>query len=356
TVFDEKESDNKVISLFNELMNLTISSTLNCNENFELCTIGLPRSFITPVFEPDFLTLEASVLDENTNSSIGIFLHHDLRKTDLSKELEKQKNETKKISIKAEKLQHENNSLGSQKFEAIGQLAAGVAHEINTPIQFVSDNINFLSDSFNKLLSFYENEDNDEVKYYKEEIPAALEESKEGIMRIANIVKSLKEFSHPGNDKIQLYSIKKLIENCVSLTRNEWKYVGDIETDIEDLQVNIYPSELSQVFVNMIVNSSHSIQDKFGSKKEGLIKIKFSRQEDKYVFELEDNGAGIPQKYIEKIFNPFFTTKEIGKGTGQGLAISKKIIEEKHNGKIEIIKNSDEGVCFKITIRGAENE
>ena len=353
---EDKDSITKVISLFNELMNLAISSTINNYKEFEHSTIGLPRSFFTPVYEANLHTSEASIFDENTKTEITLYLYHDLRKTDLSKALEKQQRETTKIYLEAKKLQNENLSLGSQKFEAIGQLAAGVAHEINTPIQFVSDNINFLSDAFKKVIATYEGPENEDIIYYKEEIPAALEESKEGIIRIANIVKSLKEFSHPGNDKIQLYPIKKLIENCIALTRNEWKYVATIEADIEDLEIEIYPSELSQVLVNMIVNSAHSIQEKFANKKAGLIKIKFFHSDGRYIFELEDNGTGIPHKIIDQIFNPFFTTKEIGKGTGQGLAISKKIIEEKHHGTINIVENSDEGLCFRITLTESKND
>lgn len=355
SVFDDRSCE-KVFSLFNEIMNLTISSTLNDFPEFEHCTIGLPRSFYAPVHEPELVISEASIFDENTKTEISIFLHQDFRKTDLSIALEKQRRETTKIFLKAEKLQDANQSLDSQKFEAIGQLAAGVAHEINTPIQFVSDNINFLSDAFAKFIALSENMEHKDIEYYKEEIPAALEESKEGILRIANIVKSLKEFSHPGNDQVQLYPIKNLIENCVSLTRNEWKYVADIKTDIEDVKVKIYPSELSQVFVNMIVNSANSIQEKFANKKEGLITIRSIKSGDGFTIELEDNGTGIPQKNVDQVFNPFFTTKEIGKGTGQGLAISKKIIEEKHKGSIEITRNSEEGLCFRIALEGAEND
>ena len=347
-IFDSEE---KVYSLFSELMNQSMAATIANFEEFEHSTIGLPRCFFSPIHENETLTLEKSILDENTNSYMSIYLHHDLRKTDLSKELDKQVQETQLISLKAEQLENEKISMGSQKFEAIGQLAAGVAHEINTPIQFVSDNINFLNDSFKKFLENIQDPEKLNLDYFREEIPAALEESKEGLERIANIVKSLKEFSHPGNDQIQLYPIKKLIENCISLTRNEWKYVAEVKADVEDLKVRIFPNELSQVFVNMIINSSQSIAEKYENKLLGKIEIKFYQDNDDFTFEIEDNGSGIPQQYVEKVFNPFFTTKEIGKGTGQGLAISKKIIEDKHNGEILITKNSQEGLCLKIKIR-----
>jgi len=350
-IFETDYSNEKAISLFKELMNQSLSSTVAHFEEFKHSTIGLPRQFYSPVSENKLLIEEASILDKNINSYMSVFLYHDYRKTDISKELEKQQKETQMASMKAQKIENEYQLLGAQKFEAIGQLAAGVAHEINTPIQFVSDNVNFLSDSFNKLLLNLNKLENLDIEYYKQEIPAALSESKEGLERIANIVKSLKEFSHSGNDKIQLYPIKKLIETCISLTRNEWKYVAKINSEIEDLKVRIYPNELSQVFINMIINSSQSIEEKFGKDLNGMISLKFYKDNDDYVFVVEDNGTGIPECNIEKVFNPFFTTKEIGKGTGQGLAISKKIIKEKHNGDIQILKNSPDGLCFKVTIR-----
>ena len=348
------ESREKVFSLFRELMNQAMCATVAKFEEFEHSTIGLPRSFFSPINEHKVLIREASIFDNNTQSHINVYLHHDLRKTDLSKELEKQQQQTQMISLKANQLENEKMAMGSQKFEAIGQLAAGVAHEINTPIQFVSDNINFLKDSFNKFLESCPEDDN--LNYFKEEIPCALDESKEGLERIANIVKSLKEFSHPGNDQIQHYPIKKLVDNCISLTRNEWKYVADVTADVADLKVHIYPNELSQVFVNMIINSAQSIEEKFEKRHEGKISIKFYQDNSDFVFEIEDNGSGIPQENVDKVFNPFFTTKEIGKGTGQGLAISRKIIENKHKGKIEILKNSHEGLCFKVIIREDEND
>lgn len=349
--FDEAGDIKKASSLFHELLNQSIGSTIANFDDFEHCTVGLPRSFNSPIYETLVKTVEQSLYDESCDSYLSLFIHHDARKTDLSVVYENQKNETIKVSLLAEQLENEKVSMNAQKFEAIGQMAAGVAHEINTPIQFVSDNINFLTDSFDKFLLNIDNVSQLDLDYYKEEIPAALAESKEGIGRIANIVKSLKEFSHPGNDQVQLYPIKKLVENCVSLTRNEWKYAAEITTDVDDLKVQVFPNELSQVLVNMIVNSAHSIQEKFEGKKEGLIDIKFYKEEDLYVFMIEDNGKGIEQKYIDKVFNPFFTTKQIGKGTGQGLAISKKIIEEKHGGKIDIVKNSQDGLCFKLSIR-----
>ena len=354
--FNQKNEVAKATSLFNELLNQAISSVINQYDDFEHCTIGLPRSYNTPLNEPNVHVLEESVYDENCDSHFNLYLHHDARKTDLSIVFEEQQKEKEEISMIAQKLEDEKLSLNAQKFEAIGQLAAGVAHEINTPIQFVSDNINFLSESFKKLVNNLDNLKNIDIDFYIEEIPSALDESKEGLSRISSIIKSLKEFSHPGNDQIQLYPIKQLVTNCIALTKNEFKYVADVECEIEDLKARIFPNKLSQVLVNMIVNSSHSIRGKYNGKKQGLISVRFYQKNNDFVFELEDNGGGIDQKIVSKVFDPFFTTKAIGEGTGQGLAISKRIIEEKHNGEIEIVKNSPEGLCFKITIREPENE
>jgi len=354
--FNQNDDVAKATSLFNELLNQAIGSVISKFDDFEHCTIGLPRSYNTPLNEPKVHVFEESLYDKNCDSSISIFLHHDSRKTDLSIVYEEQQKEKEEISIIAQKLEEEKLSLNAQKFEAIGQLAAGVAHEINTPIQFVSDNINFLSESFKKIVNNLDNLSNLDMNFYIDEIPSALDESKEGLARISSIIKSLKEFSHPGNDQIQLYPIKQLIDNCVALTKNEFKYVAEVDCDIEEIKARIFPNKLSQVLVNMIVNSSHSIRDKYDGKKQGLISIRFRKMGTDYIFELEDNGGGIDENIVSKVFDPFFTTKEIGEGTGQGLAISKRIIEEKHNGSIEIVKNSSEGLCFRITIREPVSE
>lgn len=344
----------KVASLFNELLNLSISATINHFPEFDDTTIGLAKSFSSPVYEPTLHIKEASIYDVDCQSSISIYLHHDFRKTEMSKVFDEQQKEKEEISQMALKLEEEKDSLSNQRFEAIGQLAAGVAHEINTPIQFVSDNINFLSESFKKILQNIDDLKKINMDFYSEEIPAALKESKEGLARISTIIQSLKEFSHPGNDQVQLYPVRQLIDNCISLTKNEFKYVADISTEIEDVRVRTYPNELGQVLVNMIINSSHSIRDKFGGKKHGLISIKFYKENDYFIFEIEDNGGGIDKAHIDKVFNPFYTTKAVGEGTGQGLAISKKIITEKHNGEISVIKNSKDGLCFKVLIKEPE--
>ena len=346
---NDKDSST-IIQLFKELMLEGFNGILKQNPEFEYCTTVKPRVFQSPLYEESIPTASSSLKDNNTGNLINVFFLSPNSRTDLSKVLEEQQQETKSLSLKAKQLEEEKLTMSNQKFEAIGQLAAGVAHEINTPIQFVSDNLNFLTDSFNKIIQYAEQANAPKIDYYKEEIPSALSESLEGINRIAEIVKSLKEFSHPGNDKAMEYSARKLIENSLSLTKNEWKYLADVDYDVEDKLIKIYPNELSQVLVNMIVNSAHSIKDKFNGRKEGQIYIRFYQQHDLNIIEIEDNGGGIPEAYLESVFNPFFTTKEIGKGTGQGLAISKKIVEINHDGEIKVTKNSPEGVCFKLIL------
>ena len=350
-VFGKNSSSKKVVLLFREILHEAAENTIRQFVEFEHSTLGLVRSYTTPLFEHKSKVFESTLYDSDCDGKISVLLHHDERKTDLSKVLDEQLEENKQIAIKANQLEEQMVALTAQKFEALGQLSAGVAHEINTPIQFVGDNINFLKESFKKFLNHIDDLSKIDLDFYNEEIPAALDESAEGLERIASIVRSLKEFSHPGNDRRQKYSIRQLVTNVIALTKNEFKYFADIHYDIEDLEIEVFPNQLSQVLVNMIVNSAHSIRDKFNGRKAGNIRLKFYALNNKFIFELEDNGSGIDQKIIDKIFDPFFTTKEIGEGTGQGLAISKSIIENNHDGSIEILRNSPEGVCFNITVR-----
>jgi signal transduction histidine kinase len=259
-----------------------------------------------------------------------------------------------------------------QKLESIGQLAAGIAHEINTPIQFVGDNIRFLQQEFtaiNELLRIStqlsdhkeatiaqldEAAKNLDAAYLVDEIPKALEQSLDGVQRITKIVSAMKEFSHPGHSEKQAIDINKTIESTVVVSTNEWKYVAEIDL-ILDSSIPLVPciaGEFNQVILNLIVNAAHAIGDvkeRAGGER-GRITIRTKKLENKLEIRIQDTGAGIPQEIAHKVFDPFFTTKEVGKGTGQGLAIARSIIVNKHGGSIDFESKLGTGTTFILTL------
>lgn len=263
----------------------------------------------------------------------------------------------------------------AQKLEAIGQLAAGIAHEINTPAQFVGDNINFLEESVNDLTSLItkyqefkpqltdpalaptiamigEFEEEIDLEYLEEEIPNAISQSLDGISRISSIVKAMKEFSHPGSNETQKIDLNQAIESTVTVARNEWKYVADLQLKLDpDLpQVNCFPGELNQTILNMIVNAAHAIEQKNGEKTKGAITISTQSNDSAVDISISDNGSGIPDSVVHKIFDPFFTTKDVGKGTGQGLAIAYSVIVDKHKGNLKVDSKENQGTTFTISL------
>ncbi len=261
----------------------------------------------------------------------------------------------------------------AQKLEAIGQLAAGMAHEINTPAQYVSDNVTFLSQAFRDLLPLLDScrellrrervsaeietlrdaAASADLDYLATELPAALEQTAAGIGQIAKIVKAMKEFAHPADD-IREVNLNQTIETTVTVAKNEWKYVAEVTLDLAPDLVPIAcnPSEINQVLLNLIVNAAHAIEST-GSReaeKKGEIRIRTTGAEDYVEISILDNGCGIPAAIRERIYDPFFTTKEVGKGTGQGLAISHRIITERHGGTIRCESTVGEGTEFVIRL------
>jgi two-component system NtrC family sensor kinase len=277
-----------------------------------------------------------------------------------------------------DRIKIENQLSLSQKMESIGQLAAGIAHEMNTPLQFVGDNSYFLKDAFDDLLLYIrsinnivgkvdENTNFDKMKQqiadYQEEydldflfgeIPIAIDRSQNGIERVSNIVMAMKNFAHPTGKKKSLSNINEGINVTTVISKNEWKYVCDLETDLEDELPLVYCSldEINQVILNMIVNGAHAVEDKLGkgSLEKGLIRIKTLSKGENVEIHISDTGSGIPPEKVSRIFDPFFTTKEVGKGTGQGLAISHDIIVKKHKGKIFVESEMGEGTKFIISL------
>jgi ammonium transporter, Amt family len=264
-----------------------------------------------------------------------------------------------------------------QKLESIGQLAAGIAHEINTPLQFIGDNTRFIQDSMEELIPLIneyqilngnpENEklsmvlkqleeryEEKDVGFLLQEIPDAIEQSLEGIGRVTKIVGAMKEFSHPGMSEKKLNDINKAIETTINVSRNEWKYVAELDTDLaSDLPLTpCYLNDINQVILNLIVNGAHSIKDKLNESEndKGKIAISSRMKGDNVEIRIADTGMGIPEEIRPKIFDPFFTTKEVGRGTGQGLSIAHTIVVKKHQGTIDFETEVGKGTIFTIRL------
>ena len=256
----------------------------------------------------------------------------------------------------------------AQKLESIGQLASGIAHEINTPIQYVGDSIRFVKDALedvfalvdlyvtaqageDKAEAIKELRDDMDWEFVHEEMPKACDRAMEGVGRVASIVLAMKNFSHPGEEEAKPVDINKAIENTVTVTRNEWKYAADLETRLDpDLPlVHCFPGGLNQVLLNIIINAAHAIAGNESTGDRGMITVTTSFDDAWAEIRIADSGCGISKDNLAKIFDPFFTTKEVGKGTGQGLAIVHDIIVEKHGGTIDV--ESEEGVGTTFIIR-----
>jgi PAS domain S-box-containing protein len=265
----------------------------------------------------------------------------------------------------------------AQKMESIGQLAAGIAHEINTPTQYIGDNNRFLRDAFANLSSVVlqltqrlsdvvpgdedasssllpEGVTQSEIDYLLAEIPQAIEQSLEGIQRVADIVGAMKEFAHPGVPEKTAIDLNRAIQSTITVARNEWKYVADLATELAPglPLVVCVPGEINQVVLNLIVNAAHAIGDMIerGTFKKGAITVGTRHDGDWVEIRVADNGTGIPPHVRANIFDPFFSTKAVGKGTGQGLAISHSVVKEKHGGSINFETELGVGTTFIVRL------
>ena len=266
----------------------------------------------------------------------------------------------------------------NRKLESIGQLAAGIAHEMNTPLQYIGDNTRFLETSFGQvanLLVAMRNLMNADpssgqsadfcrellevakgldLSFLQEEIPAAISEALGGIAHVTRLVVALKEFSHPGKSEKAGVDIHRALENTLVVATNELKYVADVVTEFapENLSILGLPGEINQVFLNVIVNAAHAIAetDKFKKGQRGTITIKTRRDGQSIEIAISDTGTGIPLEIQPKIFDPFFTTKDVGHGTGQGLALAYASVVKKHDGTISFETEPGKGTTFFIRL------
>jgi two-component system, NtrC family, sensor kinase len=335
-------------------MAVTLRTGKPCEANKSLSTVQGER---------EFRIVTSPIIDKSGSVYAGIGLYEDV----------------------TEKMLLERDLRQAQKLETVGQLAAGIAHEINSPIQFVGDNISFLKDSFDDIagvVNTYEHlwqeltergaippeidrklsdaVEAADIPYLREEIPKTIAQSLDGVQRVEKIVRAMKDFSHPGSDEKTTVDINKMLESTITVCRNEWKYVADMDTEFAaDLPlIPCFSGEISQAFLNIIVNGAHAIGDvtEGGNKGKGKISIQTSRNENGINIRISDTGGGIPQEIQDRVFEPFFTTKERGKGTGQGLAIARRVVIDKHQGSLFFETEKDRGTTFVIELPAALKE
>jgi len=272
----------------------------------------------------------------------------------------------------------EGQLVQAQKLESIGQLAAGIAHEINTPTQFISDNVRFLRDNFDSMLRVIDgyasqldpdapprmwDERVEEIRsvletldyeFLQTEIPQAIDQSLDGLERVTTIVRAMKDFSHPARTDKEPADINRAVESTTTVCRSRWKYAADLELDLDQglPEVHCLAAEINQVILNLVVNAADAIGEcvKEGSVEKGLIRVTTRRAGESVEIRVLDNGPGIPPEIKNRIFDPFFTTKDVGIGTGQGLSICRDVVVLKHAGTIECASTPGQGTEFVVTL------
>ncbi len=263
-----------------------------------------------------------------------------------------------------------------QKLESIGRLAAGIAHEINTPTQYITDNTRFLSDAFRALTGVVSQyricrerlqaaggevdlaqalatvEGAADLDFFSKEIPQAIQQSLDGLSRIARIVGSLKEFSHPNSIDKAPTDLNHAVETAVSISRHEWKYVADVATDFDPAlpPVPCMVDKINQVLLNLIVNAAHTIAEALKTRAEarGKITIRTRVEPEAVRIEVADTGMGIPPQLRSRLFEPFFTTKRVGQGTGQGLSLVHRVVVHEHRGSVDFVSEVGRGTTFRL--------
>jgi len=255
----------------------------------------------------------------------------------------------------------EERMASSDRLESIGRLAAGVAHEINTPIQYLNDSVSFIREGVGELLAYIDKlhaamppkaEADDDIEYMREELPPALTRVADGLQRIAEIVRSMKHFSHADQNEMGEVDLNAAIASTLVIARSEYKDCADLETFYGEIpKVTCHGGQINQVVLNLVVNSAHAIADlvkKQGGR--GKIVVQTSLKGEFVEIAISDTGGGIPENIRARIFDPFFTTKEVGRGTGQGLSIARNVIVKGHGGELDFVTEIGIGTTFYVRL------
>ncbi len=343
-----------------EIVNAPISSLLSSNDTIEYSEVAALAS------ENRMFRAEKTMISR-TGESIPVLVCATTCSTEMVVCIAIDIRERKRLEMDLQQ---------AQKLESVGRLASGVAHEINTPVQFVNDCIHFVRDAVKDLFGVIEKlevvqrsvldgvpatavateaaelVDAADLPYLLDRVPKALERAIDGLGRVTTIVRSMKEFAHPDQTDMTTVDLNRAVESTLTIARNEYKYVADLETDFGDLPpVQCHAGDVNQAILNIVVNAAHAISDVVqGTDGRGAIRVRTRRDGDQVVIAIADTGGGIPDAVCGRIFDPFFTTKEVGKGTGQGLAIARSVIVEKHRGALWFETELGKGTTFFIRV------
>jgi PAS domain S-box-containing protein len=255
----------------------------------------------------------------------------------------------------------EERMASSDRLESIGRLAAGVAHEINTPIQYLTDSVSFIRDGVGELLAYIDElhkatdarpATTEDVDYMREELPPAMARVAEGLSRITEIVRSMKDFSHADQREMSEVDLNRAINSTLVVARSEYRDVADVETDLGEIpRVTCHGGQINQVVLNLVVNAAHAIADsRKGTAGRGKIVVSTRFENERVVISIADTGGGIPDAIRAHIFDPFFTTKEVGRGTGQGLSVSRNVVVKGHGGELDFITEVGKGTTFFVRL------
>jgi signal transduction histidine kinase len=259
-----------------------------------------------------------------------------------------------------ERKEAESRLATSERLESLGRLAAGVAHEINTPIQYVSDSVYFLREGLHELFRYVTNTKLSgegtgtadlDLPYWQGHLPAAVDRAVDGLARVTEIVRSMNVLTHADHTEMRPMDLTRAVQSTLVVAKNEYKHVADIETDFSDLpSITCHGSQINQVILNLVVNAAHAIADRVkDSGERGLITVTTYREGSAAVISVADTGTGIPQAIRERIFEPFFSTKEVGRGTGQGLSIVRNVVRA-HGGSVSFRTELNEGTTFVVRL------
>ncbi len=345
---------------------LILTSKSDVSEKVKLLDIGADDFLSKPVNNDELLAkVRASIRIRQLQRELK---ESNNRLTQLNRELQRTMENLKKANREIKEAQAQ--LLQQEKMASIGQLAAGVAHEINNPIGFIHSNLSVLQDYIADLMKFFEKykslkkaiaqgnkaavaknlrellavEKEIDLSFILEDFEKVVRESMDGSERVKVIVQDLKDFSHIDQAEVKFFNVNEGLESTLNIVWNEIKYKAKVQKEYGDVpEIRCFPMQLNQVFMNLLVNAAQAID------KDGLIKIKTFATDKHVVIQIADNGAGIPKEIRGKIFDPFFTTKDVGKGTGLGLSTAYNIIK-KHNGQIEVESEVGKGTCFTIRL------